>query len=121
MMKYFVIVIIVSFVVFFVWHYLFSIYEVKIIYDFNNRNLKMKKNYCVKCVGLNSFGHQLSFRDLDCQFNIIQGAEIIKSNKSEQNKFCFTPITYGKIVLEINSKFSLLTNQLSFFVKTDSI
>ncbi|PID59509.1 MAG: hypothetical protein CR986_05600 [Ignavibacteriae bacterium] len=112
----------IFFILLIVWHFFLSIYEVKIISEFNPEELKLKKKYTVKCVGLNAQGNELSFRNLECKFEIIEGKENIKIlDEKENNSLLFSTIKAGSLVIEIESKYSLRPAQLFCSIKKDSI
>lgn len=101
-------IIILVICLFLCWHFIFSIYEVKYKHNYPNEKLVIDNNYKIKCVGLNSFGWEIDYRDLGTTFTIITGSKLIKIDEiSEQNQFSFSPIFAGEISIEVNSKFSL--------------
>ena len=93
---------------FFCWHFLLSIYEVKYKTNFENDVLALNNEYFIKCVGLNSLGWEINYRDLKCDYTVISGIELIRVEKTKNNnEFIFVPHSAGKIVIQANSVLSL--------------
>ncbi|MFZ1290705.1 MAG: hypothetical protein WAR79_11485 [Melioribacteraceae bacterium] len=103
---------------FLIWHYFFSIYEVKFLPNFKNSILKTNSEYFIEFYGINSFGQKLSFRKIEIEFEFLEGKELISEENIIQNKLCFSSNEReGKIVIKINSKFSLNPTILTYFIK----
>lgn len=97
-----------AFILFFSWHYLLSIYEVRYKTSFKNDSLTLNTSYSIKCLGLNSLGWELEFRDLKCNYKVISGNNYIKIDEiTHKNEFVFTPHSSGLVVIQANSEFSL--------------
>jgi hypothetical protein len=95
-------------ILFFWWHFLLSIYEVRYKTNFNNDVLSLNNQYSIKCVGLNSLGWEINYRDLKCNFTIISGNDFIRVEKTKnKNEFIFIPHSSGKLIIQTNSEFSL--------------
>ena len=102
----------------FIWLIFFSIYEVKYIYDFNPSELNINTEYCIECVGINSLGQKISYRELD--FNIIledaeDKIELIGDNS--KNIICFKTVNTGMCSFLITSKYSLNPSPLNVKIK----
>ena len=95
-------------ILFFSWHFLLSIYEVKYKTSFKTDSLTLNTSYKINCVGLNSLGWEIQFRDLKCNFKVISGNNIVKiEDTTHNNEFVFTPHSAGIVVIQADSEFSL--------------
>lgn len=95
-------------ILFFSWHFLISIYEVKYKTNFKNDILVVNNKYSIKCVGLNSLGWEIDFRDLKCSFKVNSGNELIRVEQTKnRNEFIFIPFSPGQLVIQSNSELSL--------------
>lgn len=93
---------------FFCWHFIFSIYEVKLKNNFSDKRLVVDNNYEINCVGLNSLGWEIKYRNLDCNFMVQVGSDLIKiNNGKKENNFSFSTLASGELVIEVNSLFTL--------------
>ena len=104
----------------FIWLIFFSIYEVKYIYDFNPTKLEVNTKYCIECIGVNSIGQKIRYRDLN--FGItLQSAEnnVELIGNSDNNKICFKTIKIGETLLLLSSKFSLNPTPLNIEIIDD--
>lgn len=109
-------------VLFFCWHFLLSIYEVKYKTNFKSDVLVIDNEYFIKCVGLNSLGWEINYRNLNCNFNIISGDELIRIEKSkDKNEFIFIPKSAGKLVIQTNSQLSLNPSQFNLKIINDTL
>ncbi|MBK7106112.1 MAG: hypothetical protein IPH62_12590 [Ignavibacteriae bacterium] len=91
-----------------IWNYFFSIYEIKFSTSFQNSTIKTNSENFIEFYGINSFGQKLSFRNLDITFEILEGKELVNEIKKKSNKvFISTNEIEGKIVVKVNSRFSL--------------
>ena len=111
-------IVVLAVVSIFTWLIFFSIYEVKYIYDFNPSELNINTKYCIECVGINSLGQKISYRELD--FNIIledaeDKIELIGDNS--KNIICFKTFNTGKCSFLITSKYSLNPSPLNIQIK----
>ena len=111
-------IVVLTVVSIFTWLIFFSIYEVKYIYDFNPSELNLNTEYCIECVGINSLGQKISYRELD--FNIIledaeDKIELIGDNS--KNIICFKTFNTGKCSFLITSKYSLNPSPLNIQIK----
>ncbi len=94
-------------ILFFCWHFLFSIYEVKFKHNFPDKRLLVDNSYEIKCIGLNSIGWEITYRNLDCNFIVQSGSDLIKINNSKDaNQFNFKTLATGELVIEVNSHYS---------------
>ncbi|MBK8945836.1 MAG: hypothetical protein IPM32_11285 [Ignavibacteriae bacterium] len=101
-----------------IWNYFFSIYEVKFSTSFQNSILKTDSENFIEFYGINSFGQNLSFRNLEMTFEILEGKELVNEIKKKSNKvFISTNQIEGKVVLKVNSKFSLNPTIISINIK----
>ena len=104
-------------VLFFCWHFFLSIYEVKFKHNFTDHQLLVDNTYQIKCVGLNSIGWEINYRNLACEFIISSGGDLIKIIDSpEENTFTFSTLSPGEVIIIINSKYSL--NPTRYKLKT---
>ncbi len=95
-------------VIFFVWHFLLSIYEVKFYNNFPDKNLEANSKYYLLCSGINSFGWRLNWRDINPSINILEGDSLVEIKKVSNNKYEFlTGEGEGSFTFEISSAFSL--------------
>ncbi|MCW8849121.1 MAG: hypothetical protein OQJ81_04005 [Melioribacteraceae bacterium] len=93
---------------FFCWHFLVSIYEVRYKTSFKSDALTLNNQYFIKCVGLNSLGWEINYRDLKCNFTVISGNELIRVGKTiSKNEFIFIPLSAGQLIIQANSQLSL--------------
>lgn len=111
-------IVVLAVVSIFVWLIFFSIYEVKYIYDFNPSDLNINTEYCIECVGINSLGQKISYRELD--FNIIledaeEKIELIGDNS--KNIVCFKTVNTGECSFLLTSKYSLNPSPLNIQIK----
>ena len=110
--------ILVSIILFFIsslliWQFLLSIYEVKFRYDFDPKNLKLNKIYKIECVGINSVGWELTFRDTKFICNFDKGESKINTFPNpDKNILYFSLIEKGELKITLNSKFSLNPTKL---------
>lgn len=94
-------------VLFFCWHFFLSIYEVKLKHNFPDKSLIVENSYEINCVGLNSVGWEIKFRNLECDFIVKSGSDLIKVNiGNDENKFNFTTLASGELEIEVNSQYS---------------
>ena len=95
-------------ILFFSWHFLLSIYEVKYETNFKTDSLTLNTSYKINCVGLNSLGWEIQFRDLKCNFKVISGNNIVKiEDTTHNNEFVFTTLSAGIVDIKADSEFSL--------------
>lgn len=92
---------------FFIWHFLLSIYEVKFILSPESGFLNKNQNYEIEAVALNSLGWEIRFRDLYCEYQILEGSDLIEVKTTSQNKFKLIAKSVGKVNILANSKYSL--------------
>ncbi len=93
---------------FIIWHFFFSIYEVKFSTNVNGHKLLVNSNYYIELLGINSFGNGLEFRRINPQFEIIKGDGIINDCKIQKNKLTFhTTSKIGYISFLIKTDYSL--------------
>jgi len=101
-------VFIFAILMFFCWHFLVSIYEVRYKTSFKSDALTLNNQYFIKCVGLNSLGWEINYRDLKCNFTVISGNELIRVGKTiSKNEFIFIPLSAGQLIIQANSQLSL--------------
>ena len=91
-----------------IWHFIFSIYEVKYVYKFDPSSLKVGEEYHVECIGLNSLGWEINYRDLHFEYKILAGKELIDQlNKLKRNILRIRFIKNGEVKIQLNSKYAL--------------
>lgn len=93
--------------IFLIWHFLLSIYEVKFIAKPEVVNLKQNQKFQIEAVALNSIGWEIRFRDLECEYQIVEGIELVEIKKSKNNFFDILAKDIGEIKILANSKYSL--------------
>lgn len=104
-------------VMFFCWHFFLSIYEVKLKHNFPEKSLLVENSYEINCVGLNSVGWEIKFRNLDCRFTVQSGNHLIKVNiGNDENKFNFTTLAAGELAIEVNSQYSFNPTRYKFVI-----
>jgi hypothetical protein len=95
---------------FFLWQYVFSIYEVeikvepKVIYADSNSMLT------IEAIPINSFGKEILFREIECNFQFIEGrelVEVIEKNKIIGKLIIKAKNNYGKVVIKIRTNYSI--------------
>jgi len=102
---------------FLIWHFFLSIYEVKYLYEFPGDKLRLNSEYYIECVGLNSLGWEIKYRDLENKFEIQNGVELIELlNSKLKNQFLFIPKRTGNFTLIASSKYSLNPTQFNFTI-----
>ena len=107
-------------ILFFCWHFLLSIYEVRYKTNFNNDLIAINNQYSIKCVGLNSLGWEIDFRDLKCSFTVISGNELIRFEKTKnKNEFIFSPHFVGLLIIQSYSEFSLNPSEFKLKILND--
>ena len=100
-------------ILFFTWHYMLSIYEVRYKYNFNPNKISINKTYCIECVGINALGWELSFRDLYLNCKTLGEIESDKMQlKIDKNKICFQINRIDDFELLFSSKYSLNPTKL---------
>lgn len=105
---YFISLSISALILFLSWHFLLSIYEVRYNTSFKSDSLILNTSYKINCVGLNSLGWEIRFRDLNCIYKVISGNSIVNIEETTHpNEFVFTPHSTGIVVIQANSEFSL--------------
>jgi hypothetical protein len=104
--------------VFLIWHFFFSIYEVKFIPNFDGTNLKASTNYKIEYYGINSFGQKLTFRQIPIKFEIVEGKNLIeKIDSSTKNQFSFiTKLDSGIVKFQLSSQYSLNSSIFTFTI-----
>ena len=102
-----------------VWHFFFSIYEVKYSLNFSNNSIKTNSKFVIESYGLNSLGQKLGWRKINNSVKILEGDEFVKEILvSKQNQIIFlTNSNTGKIILKVESKFSLNPAIFTFLVE----
>ena len=102
-----------------VWHLFFSIYEVKYSLNFSSNSIKTNSKYVIESYGLNSFGQKLGWRKINNSIEILEGEEFVKEIlASEQNQIILlTNSNTGKIIIKVDSKFSLKPAIFTFLVE----
>jgi len=109
------IVLVVSVISFFIWHFVFSIYEVKYKFGSDPDNLKLNKVYSIKGFGLNALGWEMNFRELHMTAEIEDNNYNIKLiTTSEKNQVVFETLKTGIFTVLINSKYSISQSRLEF-------
>ncbi len=96
-----------------IWKYYFNIYEVECIADKNYIWADNQSQVIIKCVVINSFGLKIPFRNIYAVFRIIEGqnlVDIIEADESNGILILKARFEEGKVVVKINSKYSLLPN-----------
>lgn len=102
-----------------VWHFFFSIYEVKYSLNFSNNSIKTNSKFVIESYGLNSLGQKLGWRKINNSVKILEGDEFVKEILvSKQNQIIIlTNSNTGKIILKVESKFSLNPAIFTFLVE----
>lgn len=102
-----------------VWHLFFSIYEVKYSLNFSNNSIKTNSKFVIESYGLNSLGQKLGWRKINNSVKILEGDEFVKEILvSKQNQIIIlTNSNTGKIILKVESKFSLNPAIFTFLVE----
>ena len=110
----FVIVFLLSFIG---WHFFLSIYEVKFELSAAQSDIYSNSEYSIKCVGLNSLGQEIRFRDLECNFHLNEGEELVQILSTEDsNHFMFEALKAGSISILANSKYALNPTKIKYTV-----
>ncbi len=110
----FVIVFLLSFIG---WHFFLSIYEVKFELSAAQSDIYSNSEYSIKCVGLNSLGQDIRFRDLECNFQFKEGQELVELLRTEDsNHLLFKTIKAGRISILASSKYALNPTKLKYTV-----
>ena len=99
---------------FFVWHFLFSIYEVKYKPSINEKELKCNSEISIQTVGINFFGWELPFRKIKSQIKIIEGNDLIKLTQKDNFVIIKTLNREGKCIIKILPEFSLNPTEFIF-------
>ncbi len=93
--------IVISFVLYFVWSYIFSIYEIgyeQKITDSNNGKLITITAYPV-----NGYGFRVPLRSVEVLFDLPDSAEAEIINHEQNRAVIFTPIKNGTIIVKTRS------------------
>ncbi len=94
---------------FFIWQYIFSIYEVTV--SVSSSNVKVGDRVIITVLPINSFGNVVPFRKPDCEFEFVEGHNLVNSiEKNNRAEITFTAKSVGKIILYVSSPLSLEKN-----------
>lgn len=103
---------------FFVWHFFLSVYEVKIEYVSDSKELSYNSTIYINCIAVNSLGWHLVYRDTQSKLNIQEGHNLITvHNSNEKNEFVLkTKTEPGNFVLRISSKLAFSPTTFAFTI-----
>jgi len=109
--KTFIIGLFVIAVVFFLWQYVFNIYEVR--YDIKPDAMYADNESVVEitCVPLNSFGFRVPLRSVEADYEVVEGADIVEviENDREHGSLKLKSLnTTGVVKVRVLSNRSLL-------------
>ncbi|MCF8241870.1 MAG: hypothetical protein K9J16_10820 [Melioribacteraceae bacterium] len=98
---------------FFIWHYGFSIYEVRSKVDYSR--FKDDSIVLIKVFPVNSFGSRIPLRNIEADFDIISGSESIdKIEKISGNELLIKILNqFGEVKISIDSQYSLAPQIIS--------
>jgi hypothetical protein len=99
------------------WHLLLSIYEVKFNFSDKENNLIRNSEYSIKCVGLNSLGWEIRYRDLECSYQFEEGQDLVEILSTEDsNHLIFKTKGKGSLTILANSKYALNPTKFKYSV-----
>jgi len=106
------------FLVFLIWQFIFSIYEVKYEYNFMHNTLEKDTEYLIECVGVNFLGWAIKYRDFECKYKIEEGSDLIVIlNSDNNNNFYFKTLDKGILIMRIFSKYSLNPTKIKLSIE----
>jgi hypothetical protein len=97
------------------WHFLFSIYEVKFNVSAVENKLNRNSEYNIECIGLNSFGWEIRYRDLECSYQFEEGQDLVEILR-DSNHLIFKTKRKGSLTILANSKYALSPTIFKFIV-----
>ena len=108
------------FLIFFLWQYVFNIYEVEIVFEPKELCADGNSIVRIQTLPINSFGHRIPFRTVACEFLLIEGKELIEvfENYQTVGKFSIkVKGQIGKVSIRIKTNYSIIPTIVEINIK----
>ncbi len=110
------IVIVVFLVAFFLWQYVFSIYETKTIFSPQKEIYSVGDEIILSVQPLNSFGNKAPLRKVRASI-ATDNNEAVKIKTLDEDKFLIKFLKDGKVKIKLSTKYSVQKELIEFEVR----